>query len=272
MIDLRLSRDYRLDEESYDDLGTVKPYWQFMDETMNTHDLDLRIIRHLYKVKCSFSRLKQFVLEPYVVLVLDTEIIIYRLEDSFDVYSRGDMTKTGLLNIVLSEIDISEGISLEGHYDLINNNILFQKQQMSLKDLYMITERICLKSQQDVTLQTGEVVHLSYAGDTCKIGKSKISTIDIMIFNFLFKTKTNLLNLKIFTIEDYTFVLAGDYIIRYSCIQDIDYMCISQVGIDEVLSFLCNLPEKVKTPKSTKKKLHISNNLMQKILYLIKKP
>lgn len=288
MIDLYLQHHHRLDNGSYDDYGNIIPKWEFLDETVNTTDLDLCIIRFMYKENWNIEVIKQFSLDNHRVIISDKGIIFYELNNTFRYYTKSDLDCKGLLNLLLRDVEVSEGIELQEQYDIINGNIVFKKLELSLQDMFKIVNNICLAKEQDITIGTGEVFHLSYGKEYCTINKVKIPTIDTVILNFLFQTKVNLLDLKTFTIDASTFVLGGNNLIRYSCLDDIDYVDLDCCEYSELLEFIedTKIIEKVESKKDKKQRsrkekeeqkkedIHKENSILQsikeKLLFLIK--
>ena len=236
MYELKLKKHYRVDASSFSDYGEIVSKWKFLDNTENTEDLDLRIIRHLFETNETFVNIKEFHIEGYIILICSREIILYKVDHYFNIYSRTQANSREILKKIVKDISYTDGIDLNNHYDILNMQLCFDKEEIPLADMVKICDVICTRSKTVLYGTEGEEYILECNEKTCKINHTPIDKNDIAILDFLFTTGCNLLELIQFEIKGVNFILADKYLIKYTE-DDSDYIEMSS-NLNNILDFI----------------------------------
>lgn len=236
MYELKLKNHYRIDASSFSDYGEIISKWKFLDMTENTEELDLRIIRHLFETNETFVNIKEFHIEDYIILLCSREVILYKVDQYFNIYNKTQANSREILNKVVKDISYTDGIDLDNHYDILNMQLCFGKEEIPIADMVKICDVICTTNKTVLYGAEGDAYSLECNERTCKINHTPISKNDIAILDFLFTTGCNLLELVQFEIKGVNFILADKYLIKYTE-DDSDYIEMSS-NLNNILDFI----------------------------------
>lgn len=311
MVVLHLRHKYCLENTGLWEDNELTPIWKLMEKYASTNDVDMQLIKDIYRMKDPVELLKQFKIRNHYVIVSASYIIVYS-HNKYKIY-KNENSEREVINAILEDIPVTDGIDLKEHYDIVNNDIVFEDDStINLQEFAYIIEVLLSYSDKEVTLNDESSYTLHYQEDVCSINKVKIATTDVMIFNFLFSIKANLLALKTFQIKDVNFILVDNYLIRYYG-NDVDYIgltdnivsilqffdvrdCMKNVVVEEDNTpkqhkFNLKLKPRKKEKKRDENKTMVStpieekqekkpdskvkktiNKIKKKLLYLVKKP
>lgn len=299
---LRLREQHSLDSENYYSYDEVIPKWKFFELYSASNDTDIQIIKELYAAGENIERLVRHKINGRVYLIGQKIIIIYTNYKVYQVYRKNSYNSQLLLDDIIETAEIADGLQLENSYDFTNNNVVFDKNAIDIRKFLYMCRIIRNMDKQVVRFEDGCEYQLKYTGEECFIDGNVIPLSDIVVFEFLADTRTNLYALKEFYLGETTFISTGTYLIKINS-GAVDYMSLKEESSD-MLSFITTTEnkdshdtyineEKFRKNNSNNKQIHGTrlhrglrkekqeasttfkcklNDLRKKMLFLIKKP
>lgn len=256
---LKLREQHSLSSNNYYSYSERIPKWEFCEMYAGSNDTDIQIIRQLYKAGEQIEKIRRYAIEDNLYLIGTRIIIVYKNLSEYEVCSRGLDVAQFLAEKVIKDVEVSEGLSLVQDYDFINSNIVFNKYSIDIRKFSHICKRIqSIDKETVIQFEDGDEYLIKYTGDKCFIDNTYIPVQDVMIFEFLADTKTNIANIQEFYVNDVAFVETDDYILRIDD-TDVNYIALTE-DIVEVMDFITERKNKdsqssyISEEKETKRK------------------